>query len=77
MNVYTYSEARQKFASVLDAAKRKGKVLVRRKDGSTFAITPENVRKSPLDVKGVRCSASTRDIVQAVRESRQQGDKSN
>ena len=41
MNVYTYSEARQKLASVLKKAEATGKVLIRRKDGSTFALTPE------------------------------------
>ena len=34
MNVYTYSEARQKLASVLDTAESTGKVLIRRKDGA-------------------------------------------
>jgi len=70
MDVYTYSEARQNFASVLDTAKKKGKVLIRRKDGTTFAIIPEKPQKSPLDVAGVRSSVSKQDIVQAVRESR-------
>ena len=53
MNVYTYSEARQNFASVLDTAKKKGKVLIKRKDGTTFAIVPEKGKRSPLDVPGV------------------------
>jgi len=70
MNGYTYPEVRQEFASVLDAAKRKGKVLVKRKDGSTFAIAPEKSKKSPLDIRGVRSSALPKDIIQAVRESR-------
>lgn len=47
MNVYTYSEARQQLASVLDSAKKTGKVLIRRQDGSTFSITPEVEVKSP------------------------------
>jgi len=33
MVIYTYSEARQKLASVLDEAESKGKVLIQRKDG--------------------------------------------
>jgi antitoxin (DNA-binding transcriptional repressor) of toxin-antitoxin stability system len=36
MNVYTYSEARQRLSSVLDSAKASGEVLIRRKDGATF-----------------------------------------
>ncbi len=50
MEIYTYSEARQKLASVLDKAEASGKVLIRRKDGSTFALTPERAQRSPLDV---------------------------
>ncbi len=70
MNVYTYSEARQNFASVLDTAKKKGKVLIKRKDGTTFAIVPEKGKRSPLDVPGVRTDVSTKEIIRAVRESR-------
>ncbi len=70
MNVYTYSEARQKLAAVLDCAKRSGKVLIRRKDGSTFSLTPETQPRSPLDVKGIKTDISTQEIVSFVRESR-------
>lgn len=34
MNVYTFSEARQNLASVLDEAQRKGAVRIKRRDGS-------------------------------------------
>jgi antitoxin Phd len=71
MNVYTYSEARQKLASVLDCAKRTGRVLIKRKDGSTFALTLEPRPRSPLDVKGVKTDISRDEIVEAVRESRE------
>ena len=70
MNVYTYSEARQRFASVLETARKKGKVLVRRKDGTTFAIIPEKKARSPLDVEGINTTVRTDDIVRAIRESR-------
>ena len=70
MNVYTYSEARQKLSSVLDSAKRSGKVLIRRKDGSTFSLEPETQGRSPLDVKGIKSDISTKEIVSFVRESR-------
>ena len=51
MQVYTYSEARQKLALVLKQAESTGKVLIRRKDGRTFALIPEenNMAASPLD----------------------------
>ena len=50
MRVYTYSEARQKLATVLEQAENTGKVLICRKDGKTFALTPEKIAVSPLDV---------------------------
>ena len=34
MKIYTYSEARQNLASVLDEARRKGGVRIRRRDGA-------------------------------------------
>ncbi|MBN1393573.1 MAG: hypothetical protein JW959_00885 [Pirellulales bacterium] len=70
MNVYTYSEARQKFAGVLNTAAATGKVLIRRKDGSTFALTPEKTSKSPLDVPSVKADISTRGLVSLVRKER-------
>lgn len=70
MTVFTYSQARQNFAAVLERAKKEGKVLIKRKDGSVFALCPETPNASPLDVKGVRTSATTETIVRAVRESR-------
>ena len=68
MTVFTYSQARQNFAAVLDRALKEGKVVIKRKDGST--LTPEITDKSPLDVKGIKAKASTSDIIRAVRESR-------
>jgi hypothetical protein len=70
MVVFTYSQARQNFAAVLDRALKEGKVLIKRKDGSTFTLTPEILKKSPLDVKGIKTAVSTDEIVNAVRESR-------
>ena len=48
MQVYTYSEARQKLAIVLEQAENTGKVLIRRKDGRTFALVPEKIASSPF-----------------------------
>ncbi|HEX2959389.1 MAG TPA: hypothetical protein VHO70_21320 [Chitinispirillaceae bacterium] len=70
MTVYTFIEARKKFASLLTQARKEGKVLIRRKDGSLFSLTPEKESSSPLDVKGIKTKASTEDILAAVRESR-------
>lgn len=70
MKVYTYSEARQRLASVLDAAQQDGAVRIRRRDGRTFVLQPETSTRSPLDVEGVNLGVSTSDIVSLIRESR-------
>jgi antitoxin Phd len=70
MEVYTYSEARQKLASVLEKAEATGKVLIRRQDGRTFALTPEVAEKSPLDVPSIRANVTTGELVALVRNQR-------
>jgi antitoxin Phd len=70
MNVYTFSEARQKLATVLDEAQRKGAVRIKRRDGSEFEIAPVRSQASPLDVEGVDLGLSAEEIVSAVREVR-------
>jgi antitoxin Phd len=67
---YTYTEARQNLASLLDRAVREGEVRVRRKDGQTFVIRPEETVGSPLDVEGVDLDITTAEIVACIRESR-------
>ena len=71
MEVYTYSEAQQKLASVLDKAEKTGKVLIRRKDGRTFALTPEKSDASPLDVPTIKATITTQEIVEIVRRGRE------
>jgi PAS domain-containing protein len=68
--VYTYTEARQNLASLLDQAVREGEVRVKRKDGQIFVIKPEQKAGSPLDVEGVNLGITTTEIVQFIRESR-------
>lgn len=70
MTVFTYSQARQNFAAVLQRALREGKVLVKRKDGSLFTVQPQKTTESPLNVKGIKTSVSSRELVRTVRESR-------
>jgi PHD/YefM family antitoxin component YafN of YafNO toxin-antitoxin module len=70
MNVYTFSEARQKLATVLDEAQRKGAVRIKRRDGSEFEIAPVRSQASTLDVEGVDLGLSAEGIVSAVRETR-------
>jgi hypothetical protein len=71
MSVYTFSEARQNFASLLEKAKTEGKVLIRRKDGSVFTIQPVLQKDSPLDVKGFDADVNASEIVSILREFRE------
>ena len=71
MQVYTYSEARQKLATVLEQAESTGKVLIRRKDGRTFALIPEQTASSPLDVPFIKANITTEEIVEIVRKGRE------
>ena len=48
MKVYTYTEARQKLADLLDRAGEKGEVLVRRRDGREYVVRPRRAEASPL-----------------------------
>jgi antitoxin Phd len=70
MQIYTYSEARQKLARVLGRAESTGKVLIRRRDGRTFALIPEKNQQSPLDVPAIRVAITTKDLVALVRKER-------
>jgi hypothetical protein len=70
MTTFTFSEARQRFAAVLEKAKSEGRVLVRRKDGTVFMIQPVEKPESPLDVEGVNLGLTADEIVGIVREIR-------
>ena len=71
MQVYTYSEARQKLAMVLRQAESGGKVIIRRKDGQTFALVPEAIASSLLDVPSIKAEITTAEIVDIVRQGRE------
>lgn len=70
MQVYTYSEARQKLADVLDKAEATGRVIIRRRDGRSFALVPQEAAASPLDVPSISARISTSELVDLVREER-------
>lgn len=71
MRVYTYSEARQNLADLLDRAGDEGEVRIRRRDGSEYVIQPRRRGGSPLDVSSVSAEVSADEIVSAVREGRE------
>jgi PHD/YefM family antitoxin component YafN of YafNO toxin-antitoxin module len=73
MQVYSYSEARQKLAMILKPAESTGKVIIRRKDGRTFALTPEKIASSssPLEVPSIKAKVTSEEIVDIIREGRE------
>lgn len=73
MKVYSYSEARQRLAEVLNIA-RKEEVVIKRRGGEEFSVNFRKSAVSLLDVPGISTKATTQDILAAVRESR---DRSN
>jgi hypothetical protein len=70
MIVYTYSEARQKLARLLDQVLEEGEVRIKRKDGRIFVIKPEPRPGSPLDVPGIDLGLQAEDILQFIQEGR-------
>jgi len=72
MKSYTFSEARQKFATVLEQARRDGAVRIQRRDGQSFVVLPEQSSMSPLDIAGIQPEQSiTRDdILSSIQDGR-------
>ena len=70
MNVYTYSEARQKLSALLDKALREGEVLIKRRDGQVFVVKPQMSDESPLDVEGIDLEVNASEIVNFIKEGR-------
>jgi hypothetical protein len=69
MKVYTYSEARQRLSEVLNIA-RNEEVVIKRRRGESFSIIFKKSQKSPFDVPGIKTAATTKDILDAIKESR-------
>lgn len=73
MKVYTYSQARQKLAKLLDEARNEGEVGIKKRDGQTFILKAVNKKGSPLDIEGVETDLELNVLNEAVRESRERG----
>ena len=70
MKEFTYSEARQQLATLLEKARREGAVRIRRRDGQVFVLRPEQRTGSPLDVPSLKLRISRDALLTAVREGR-------
>ncbi len=71
MREYSFTEARQHFASILDEAKKEGVVCIKKRDGEMFYLKPATPKKSPLDIKGVDLGLSSAEIVELLRKGRE------
>jgi antitoxin (DNA-binding transcriptional repressor) of toxin-antitoxin stability system len=72
MITYTYTEARQKLASLLEQAAKYGEVRIKRRDGQVFIIKPQKREGSPLAVEGVDVNLTRKEILQSIEEGRRQ-----
>lgn len=70
MNTYTFTEAREKLASLLDQAAREGEVRIKRRDGKVFVIRLQKRTDSPLNVKGLDLNLSRAEILESIAEGR-------
>ena len=70
MKEYSFTEARQNFASLLDEAQQNGAVCIRKRNGEAFYVKPAMTKESPLDIAGIDLQVTRDDIVDTVRESR-------
>jgi hypothetical protein len=69
MKSYTFSEARQNLAAILEQARRDGGVRIQRRDGQSFVLIPEPAKASPLDIPGITPgkTVTREDILQSIR----------
>ncbi|MCP9291518.1 type II toxin-antitoxin system Phd/YefM family antitoxin [Gracilimonas sediminicola] len=74
MKVYTYSQARQNLAQLLDEVKKDGEIRIKRRDGRTYVVKQLEEEKSPLDVEGVNTNFTRGELNDIVREGRQRYD---
>ena len=75
MKTYTYSEARQRLAELLDRARREGQVQIRRRDGQVFVLQPAEPARAPLDVPGVPAKLDRGEILAWIRSGREDSAK--
>ncbi len=70
--VYTYSEARQNLASLLNRAAAEGEVRIKRRDGIVFVVRPERTSDSPLDIEGLDLDLTVEEIIRSIAEGRRE-----
>ena len=61
MKIYTDSQARQHFSDLLALAENE-EVMIKRKDGALFLLSPKKQQSSPFDIEGINTTFSTQEI---------------
>lgn len=70
MKTYTYSQARERLADILEESKKE-EIVIRRRKGDMFSIVPKApARRSPFDISGLCKNISRKEIIEAIHESR-------
>lgn len=71
MKIYTYSQAREKLSDILEESKSE-EIIIRRRKGDMFSIVPKTPPgRSPFDVPGLQTDITQKEILEAIRESRE------
>ena len=73
LKTYTYTEAWQQLAGLLDESSRKGEVRIRRRNGRLFVVQPMRSMQSPLDVPTVTTDVTLEEILDFIREGSEAG----
>jgi hypothetical protein len=72
MKMYTYSQAREKLSDILEESKSE-EVVIRRRKGDMFTVAPKiSSSRSPFDVPGMNKQIPREELLEAIRESREQ-----
>lgn len=71
MEVYTYTQARQRLAELLEKAEVEGEVRIQRRNGRIFVVRPERRKGSPLAVQGLDLGMTAEEILEYIREGRE------
>jgi prevent-host-death family protein len=75
VKTYTYSEARQQLAELLNRARREGRVQIRRRDGQVFVLQPTEPTRAPLDVPAVPVRLDPGEILGWIKNGREESAK--
>jgi hypothetical protein len=73
MKTYNYTEEQQNLSVIFNTAEKED-VIIKRQDGLRFKLVcmKETAGRSPFDVPGVTTNISTQEIIDILRDSREQ-----